>query len=77
MLLARVIMGSFVEESTLELSLEGLHKTSRRETRKGRSRGYYRETLTKQSESRCRGKNNKEISENRGRKLSWLKMGIF
>lgn len=35
MLLARVIRGSFVEESTLELSLEGLHKTSRRETRKG------------------------------------------
>jgi len=36
MLLARVIRGSFVEHSTPELNLEGLHKTSTgRETRKG------------------------------------------
>lgn len=36
MLLAGVIRGSFVEESTPELSLEGVHKISTgRETRKG------------------------------------------
>lgn len=64
MLLARVIMGSFVEESDTSSALKvctRLHV----EKPERRSRGHYRETLTNSPSRDVEARTTREISENR------------